>query len=55
VARGSSLLGGAVAAALNVWVVLREIRCIALNVELFHEIGEKVGPSSRKTRPAATS
>ena len=46
---------GAVAAVLNVWVVLREIRCIALNVELFHEIGEKVGPLEPQDAPAPSN
>jgi hypothetical protein len=31
------------ASVLNLWVVMREVRCIVLNVELFHELGERVG------------
>lgn len=34
---------GAATLVLNFWAVAREIRAIALNVGLFHELGEKVG------------
>jgi hypothetical protein len=37
------LWAGACAALLNLWVAAREIQCIALNVALFHELGERVG------------
>jgi len=34
---------GAIAALLNLWAAAREIPCIALNVGLFHELGQRLG------------
>jgi hypothetical protein len=42
---------------LNGWVVAREVRCIAHNVRLFHELADRVGPLEPEAHaePAASA
>jgi hypothetical protein len=45
------LWAGVLAALLNLWTAAREIRAIAMNLALFHELGERVGGLEPDTSP----